>query len=148
LKVLCHGEGSAGAGPITACFVYEGCRIALFNPCWDRDDDWQIVRVNVRRFDAGFRRGPDYLYIGRDKGRYWLPRFAAMKSGVLAGDGLYPPIVYVDADGTVQFEDGRHRYAALRDVGRRSVPVVMCADRGRMLDDGAICRADAHDLAK
>jgi hypothetical protein len=119
-------DGSApppgGGRQLTTYLLYEGRRIALWNPKEDNDGDWRIVRVAVRRFDAGFRRGPDYRYIGREEGNYWLERFAEMNSGV-DGTILKPPIVYL-----VAFEDGRHRYAALRDASRRTIPVVMDAE--------------------
>ena len=80
------------------------------------------MRVDVQRFDAGFRRGPDRFYVGRGGGRYWLRRFAEIDTD------LKPPIVYVGGDGVVAFADGRHRYAALRDAGRKTVRVVMSAE--------------------
>ena len=102
---------------MTGRLVFRNRTIAVLNPARDRDGDWRLVHVNSAKFDKGFlRRAAAYnLYIGRGGGDYWLERLARM-------DEMKPPIVHVDVNGGVGFEDGRHRYAALRECWSRQGP--------------------------
>jgi hypothetical protein len=82
---------------------------------YKRDETWMLVFVNTDKFDEGFRRNP--AYIGPNICRDWLRDL----------DRFEASIVYVDDDGAVCFENGRHRYAILRDAGRKKIPVSMDA---------------------
>jgi len=77
---------------------------------YKRDETWMLVFVNTDKFDEGFRRNP--AYIGPNICRDWLRDL----------DRFEASIVYVDDDGAVCFENGRHRYAILRDAGRKKNP--------------------------
>ena len=95
--------------------------------------DETVVWVDVPRVDAlwrGNRVGPGGE--GGIAGRY--PRFVAfLEEGV----PIRPPSIYLVGDRrgkVIMFEDGRHRFAVLRDLGLDRMPVVVMRDQAAELE--------------
>lgn len=97
-----------------------------------------LVNVKTSAFDKAWKKSE--MYIGKKgtgsiKGRY--ERFGLFIKGGSEdiGDGIeidYEPAdsmevseVYVTDKGEIQFTNGRHRFAWLRDQGLKKIPVVM-----------------------
>ena len=51
---------------------------------------------------------------------YWIPEG---EGGIITTDVIVAPIIDITSRDTVDFEDGRHRFAALRDMGFKRVVV-------------------------
>jgi hypothetical protein len=97
-------------------------------------DEHLLVGVKVQQFDAAWSRETD-LYVGPhgriknggEAHRYfyfghWLAIRDPQEEHVIA------PIIHVCEDGSVGFENGRHRFAFLRDHGVNVMPVAMTPD--------------------
>ena len=72
------------------------------------------VMVDVSALNAAADLGTEIA--GRREG---VHRFLA------TGKAVQAPFAVLDPDGSVSFEDGRHRFAALRDLGARQVAVTV-----------------------
>lgn len=85
-----------------------------------------LVPINVSKFDEKFKKS--WQYIGHNgvdgiKDRYsqfgdWLHK---------TDEDIEAPLVGVSKSGDVDFTNGRHRYAYLRDNGVKHIPVSMSA---------------------
>jgi hypothetical protein len=83
------------------------------------------VVVQVQALDAAWREDGKY-YIppggGADKQKY-ANAVAFVRKAQAEGIKVEMPRVTVDKEGVVSFGDGRHRFAAMRDLGAHAVPV-------------------------
>jgi hypothetical protein len=86
-----------------------------------------VVWIDPSRFDHDFAQNP-HQYVGPNgtnnaiRGRYerfgeWLEE----------GEPVMMSEVYRDPYGEVSFQNGRHRYAWLRDHGARAMPMLVAA---------------------
>lgn len=102
------------------------------------DYDYKLVKVNVKQFDKAWSKEKDY-YIGKggtqnsignryeeflnilqmpdEKRKRWLGQ--SSKGNIIASS------VSVMDSGRIDFGNGRHRYAVLRDLGIKKIPVAM-----------------------
>jgi hypothetical protein len=104
---------------------------------WDRDDR-TIVRVKVKEFDRAWKKDKNF-YIGkygtansigdryeRFKAILDMPKDVRKKQFYQSKSGnMVASSVGVDAEGRPYFDNGRHRYAVLRDLGVKRIPVAM-----------------------
>jgi hypothetical protein len=103
---------------------------------------FSLVKVNVKKFDRAWKRESDY-YIGKgglgasigdryqrflhilgmpeEERRMWL-------QGETTSGNVAASLVNVNADGRIDFTNGRHRFAVLRDLGAKKIPVSMTQD--------------------
>ncbi len=87
--------------------------------------DRQTVHVDTAKLEAGFKKDTGYHVPpggGSDKQKYKAAA-AFVDKARKTGQAVHQPIVTVDKSGTASFEDGRHRFAALRDAGHKTVAV-------------------------
>jgi hypothetical protein len=102
----------------------------------------KMVDVNVYAFDESFKKDRS-MYVGaRGSGgigkRYDNFEIFVRGGDLDIGDGVIIPTdkaksievpeVSVLEDGSVQFTNGRHRWAWLRDQGAKTIPVMMDVD--------------------
>jgi hypothetical protein len=90
------------------------------------DSGMRTVWVDVKALDAGFQKDAGFAIApggaGAIPGR--LAGFRAfLKKAKASGTPIEQPEVTVAADGAVSFTNGRHRFAVLRDLGVRILPV-------------------------
>ena len=114
-----HGPGgdTAGEGELP-----DGSKVK-FVPHPNQSDEETTVMVDAAKLDAGWSKD----------GEYYVPFGEERKPGARAnveaflrkGEPVEAPRVTVDADGTVSFTDGRHRFAVLRDLGVDRVAVTI-----------------------
>ncbi len=92
-----------------------------------RYDSDRFVLVSVDKLDEAWRAADEArgFYVGVDgEGSNQPGKYAVAKRDVAAGTWVPPTVSFVGEDLTqVAFTDGRHRFAAARDLGRRSVTV-------------------------
>jgi hypothetical protein len=91
------------------------------------------VTADVARLEKGAARDTGY-HVGPGGSGAGIPgRYAEAKRFIAEARRTRTPIlqpeVTVDADGTVSFSDGRHRFAALRDAGVKQVAVSVPRDQ-------------------
>lgn len=104
------------------------------------------VWIDVARLDEAWRGdGSYYVAFGGQGGS--KERFARAGERFMAGLETYMPEVCLEADGTVTFTDGRHRFAWCRDHGVAVMPVAVCREgeaemRRRFGTDSRVSQAE------
>jgi len=90
----------------------------------------RMVILDVDKFDSMWKTDPDFYVGPGGTGSAIAGRYDRFKEFLKNGDGYGPvPIFasqsYVRKDGVVGFNNGRHRFAVLRDMGIKKIPVSM-----------------------
>jgi hypothetical protein len=89
--------------------------------------DYIQVNVDPKYFDSAFKK-QKFQYID-SKGNNSVPeKMAKATDYVMSEEAIDIPKVHINTYGEVVFEDGRHRYTAMRDTGAKSIPVAMTPD--------------------
>jgi hypothetical protein len=101
--------------------------VAKFVPTLRASDAGQpTVLMGVAAVDAAWKQEGLGYHIppggGEDKQKY-ANAMAFVKRAIAEGIPIEQSRITVDPDGTVGFVDGRHRFAALRDLGVPDIPV-------------------------
>lgn len=90
------------------------------------------VMVPVAAIEAGWQKGLPGMYIGPDN-----PGIENRREGVAkylsTGKPVEAPKILVDRRGAVLFQDGRHRFAVLRDSGLKEIAVTVNAKELQLL---------------
>ena len=87
----------------------------------------QIVKVNSNAFDASFSK-TGWQYIGEGGKGGIGNRYKNFAEFIKTAKSIDAPNVAVNKDGGIVFGDGRHRYAYLRDMGVKNIPLSMDAE--------------------
>jgi hypothetical protein len=86
-----------------------------------------VVWIDVARLDEAWRGdGSYYVAFGGQGGSE--ERVARAGERFMAGLETWMPEVCLEADGTVTFADGRHRFAWCRDHGVAAMQVAVCRE--------------------
>lgn len=96
----------------------------------------KVVRASVARLDRQFAKDAnDYVAAGgvgpSSKPASYVDAMRNVQASRVAGAApaeIAMPRVYIDTSGNVSFADGRHRFAAARDAGIKTIPVTVPAD--------------------
>ncbi|MDD4242816.1 MAG: hypothetical protein PHG08_00755 [Bacilli bacterium] len=92
-----------------------------------RAQSLKIVHVNTEPFDKGFKKDVGF-YIGKNGTENSIGnRYNGFKEFLAHPDNKDIEVseVAVHKDGRVSFGNGRHRYAVMRDMGQKTIPVAM-----------------------
>lgn len=92
----------------------------------DERSGYQLVNVDIRAIERGWSKSD--FYVGPDGEGGIGKRYANVLQYIQDNAAFEASSVYVKPDGAVGFENGRHRYAAIRDAGNRTIPVAMDAE--------------------
>jgi len=84
-------------------------------PAQEVDQRWQSSPLNKNFYLEPGGEGPNYIG----------DRYQQAQDFLESGKPMYAPEVTVREDGTIHFDDGRHRFAAMRDRGMSDVPLAM-----------------------
>lgn len=84
----------------------------------------QLININVSKFDAAFSKD-EAFYVGPNGVGGIGGRYERVKKFIQDNGTFEASSVVVNADGSVGFNNGRHRYAALRDASNQVIPVAM-----------------------
>ena len=129
-----------------------GRSISITIPPRAKED--KLVAINLNKFDNAFKRNSSY-YIGKGGSGSIKGRYERFELFVLGGkEELAPGVIVdhkpatsieasevaVDKDGNVNFINGRHRYAWLRDNNISNIQVAM--------DNESITNARKFNLIK
>lgn len=88
----------------------------------------KVVMVDPDKLDASWANDESY-YIPKGGGGAEIEgRRAGFERFMQTGRPIEMPYVSVGADGQMSFEDGRHRFSVLRDMGVNKIPVMVDAD--------------------
>lgn len=93
-------------------------------------DGSALVRVSIKKLDAAWRAAEEALgyYVGpKGVGSNQPGKYERALARLAAHEDFSPPVVNRVPDG-VAFSDGRHRFAAARDVGQASMVIEVPAD--------------------
>ena len=97
--------------------------------------NWEIVDVKTSAFEKLYESSNPAQYIGKP-GNIQVPkRYERLKELFASTKDIEAPEVCVQIQNgkpIIKFEDGRHRYAIMRDMGLKSVPVAMDKDSIRI----------------
>jgi GNAT superfamily N-acetyltransferase len=87
----------------------------------------QIVKVDSKAFDNAFSKTA-WQYIGENGKGGIGDRYKNFAEFIKTAKSIDAPNVAVNKDGGIVFGDGRHRYAYLRDMGVKNIPLSMDAE--------------------
>jgi hypothetical protein len=112
----------------------------LLEPDPYTQQNYVLVNVDVARFDAAFQN-ESFQYISRGGGGNAIAeRYPRFQEHLESGKPIYASTVYLEADGPpgdqtlrASFNDGRHRYAVLRDMGMKTMPIAVHKDGLKLL---------------
>jgi len=85
---------------------------------------YKLVNLDIDSFDAAFAQNKGF-YVGRNGSGGIAGRYERVKKFIAEKEAFEASTVVVNPDGSVGFDNGRHRYAAIRDAGNRVIPVAM-----------------------
>jgi hypothetical protein len=97
------------------------------NDILDDDEKLVLVNVDVEKFDPVWARDKG-MYIGPNGQGAIEGRAVKVMEYYETGKPIDASEVDVESDGSVAFIDGRHRYAVLRDMGAKTIPMAMTAE--------------------
>lgn len=87
-----------------------------------------LVYVKTDKFDEIFSKNPFEQYLGNYETMSQPERYDGFIKYLKTNEPIDASIVYiseVNGKPQVDFQDGRHRYAVMRDMGFKTIPVVM-----------------------
>jgi hypothetical protein len=99
-------------------------------------NNYVLAEVDVARFDQAFQDDGPYQYITPGGGGASIKgRYEKFQTHLATGDPIYASLVYLQAEGpkgreTLKacFTNGRHRYAVMRDMGMKKMPIAIHKD--------------------
>lgn len=92
----------------------------------------KTVNVDLKKLDDAWKKSSYYLP-SKGKGHSEVGgRREAFERFLDKGEDIESPLVTIDDDGLVDFDDGRHRFAVLRDMGVESIPVNVPKDQAEI----------------
>lgn len=102
---------------------------------WEPDPVWAsgsvVVELDIAKIDADWSKDAKSTYIG--KGGTHNPKRGCYQGFVdFLGSGetiKMPYIYYNDWTQCIQFGNGRHRFAVLRDMGLKKIPALVPAEQ-------------------
>lgn len=87
---------------------------------------YSLVNVDIGALERQWSRSS--FYVGPQGAGGIGKRYADVTKFIQDNSAFEASTVYVNPDGVVGFENGRHRYAAIRDAGNKTIPVAMDAE--------------------
>jgi hypothetical protein len=100
------------------------------NNILDDHEKLMLVNIDVEKFDPAWARDKG-LYIGPNGQGAIEGRAVSVMEYYETGKPIDASEVDVERDGSVVFIDGRHRYAVLRDMGAKTIPMAMTSESAR-----------------
>ena len=93
----------------------------------DKKQGFKLVEVDRYNFDFNYE---DYGfgYIGRGSNISQPERMERFEEYLKTGKKIYAPTVYISDNGRhpeITFQDGRHRYAYMRDMHMKGIPIAL-----------------------
>lgn len=88
-----------------------------------QQDNMRLVEVDVAKLDAAWKKDTGY-HLPPDGSNDIGNRRERFKEFLETGKPVNAPRVFLD-EGRVSFEDGRHRTAVLRDMGKSKIVVAV-----------------------
>lgn len=93
----------------------------------EKERGFELVEVDRYNFDFNYE---DYGfgYIGRESSISQPERMERFEEYLKTGKKIHAPVVYISDNGRhpeITFEDGRHRYAYMRDMRMSGIPIAM-----------------------
>ena len=86
-----------------------------------------VVNIDVMKFDELFKRDKGF-YVGPQGAGGIQGRYGKFGEFLKRGIPIEMPIAVVNEDGKASFTNGRHRFAYLRDLGLKVMPISMDKD--------------------
>ena len=95
---------------------------------WDKsvwvNPEREIKNVSVDEVERRLKK--DSYYIPPDTtDSISVGKMKRIKEGIDQGVRFPPVILAFDKDGSIGFEDGRHRFAVARELGIKKIPAIM-----------------------
>lgn len=89
-------------------------------------EDYTLMEVPTAKIDAGWaKEGPAFYIPPGGGGAEIGGRLPAAKQFIESGQAIEAPRVSMAENGRIAFEDGRHRFAVLRDAGDETTAVMV-----------------------
>lgn len=100
-------------------------RIKLPDDC--PKEKYSLVEIDTEKFNKAYK-AHGFAYIGDSTNVAYPQRYEGVKEYIKADKPIDASIVFVRDDGAfpeIAFQDGRHRYAFMRNMGMDRIPVAM-----------------------
>lgn len=105
-----------GAGPVK--------RPTIPGKALPKMPDEAVVQVDPRKIDAAWQRDSG-VYVGPGGSGGSPEKYARAREFLTTADQFEAPSLRMNEGGTPVFDDGRHRFAVMRDAGMDRVPVAI-----------------------
>lgn len=92
-----------------------------------------IVWIDIDAFDRLWWMSDQYIAAPGDASDNQPHKYAKAGQRFLAGEPMWMPEVGRDADGSLNFRDGRHRYLWMRENGALAMPVAVEQSEAKVL---------------
>jgi hypothetical protein len=102
-----------------------GRKITVTRDRASRASGHRIVEVNVAALNHAWSQDKGFYVGEHGTGAAIGNRYDNFRQWIATHDSMEASVVGVQSDGRVGFENGRHRFAVLRDAGLRTIPVAM-----------------------
>lgn len=86
----------------------------------------KLVNLDIAAFEKAWSKSS--FYVGPQGSGGIGKRYENVIKYISDNASFEASSVYINDEGVVGFENGRHRYAAIRDAGNKTIPVAMDAD--------------------
>jgi hypothetical protein len=89
-----------------------------------------IITLNIEKINNSWKKSILYLSspdLKNDK------RYLKVKTYLLNGELTKPPTIDLKDNGDIEFENGRHRFSILRDLGYLEMPFIVYEDEKEQL---------------
>jgi hypothetical protein len=100
---------------------------------------WVLLEVNVEKINSYMRENNSHGYVPEDKNLWDDPKFHKSRMDfaekLISGNCFFDPPMLSITFGQAGFIDGRHRFAALRNYGKKKVLVLATLDSCEQLHE-------------
>jgi len=103
-----------------------------------------LVDIDTEKFDAAFAKEKD-LYVGLKGAEGIEGRYERFQEFLKKGVPIDASEVGINSDGQVGFTNGRHRYAVMRDMGMKRIPVAMSKSSKRYAEELGLLATSGDD---
>lgn len=96
----------------------------------EKERGFKLVELDRLKFDEQYEYH-GFAYIGNRWNISQPERMEKFENYLKTGKEIHAPVVFINDEGThpeIAFEDGRHRYAYMRDMKMQGIPVAMNED--------------------
>ena len=91
----------------------------------DMNNKLSLISIDINKLDDDWKNSNENQYISRNFSELEnQKKYICSLQDIINNDVLDPPIIDIK-DNFVYFENGRHRFSNLRDIGVKTIPILV-----------------------